>query len=565
MKKKELKKYNITQLILSLFIVIFINVIISYFPLRLDLTKEKRYTLSDATKNMLRNIDDVVLFKIYLEGDFPAGFKRLRNETKEMLNQFRAYSKYVEYEFVNPTENADKKKLRSIYKQLMDRGLEPTNLQVKDKTGKTSQQIIFPCALVSYKGQEMPLQLLKSQIGVNSENVLNNSIQGLEYSFASVLKKLSSENKPLIGFIGGHGELSKIEIADFAYTLAEFYKVKKIDIRNQIKSLEGCAAIIIAQPDSIFDEKDKFIIDQFIMKGGKTLWLIDPVFASMDSLRNSDVTPALPIQMNINDMLFKYGVKLNYNLILDLKAVPIPIVTGYIGKQPQQSLLPWFYFPLIMPTIDHPIVKNVNAIKAEFVSSIDTVAVKNVKKTILLATSKYSRIVACPSIISLELMKAEPDYQLYNKPPQTVAVLLEGKFQSLYRNRLTPEIEQSSDINFKNESVNTKMIIVSDGDMARNQIYNKDNQTFPYPLGYDKWTQQTYGNKDFLLNSVNYLCDDDGMINIRSRELTLRLLDKTKINEHGLYLKILNIIAPILLIVLFGLYRAFRRKKLYTT
>ncbi|MDP4265822.1 MAG: gliding motility-associated ABC transporter substrate-binding protein GldG [Bacteroidota bacterium] len=563
-KKTLLKRQNIIQLILSLAIIFLINYIGSFWFSRIDLTAEKRYSLSPATINMLKKLDDIVYFKVYLEGDFPAGFKRLRNETKEMLNQFRAYSKNIEYEFINPSESPDKKTRNSIYRQLYMKGLDPTNLQTAENGGR-SEKIIFPGAIVTYKEREVPVQLLLSQMGVSSDQVLNNSVQSLEYSLASAIRKLSTVQKPKIGFIEGHGELGKIEVEDIAGALSEYYSVSRVNINHKLNSLKDYKSIIIAKPDSIFDDKDKFIIDQFIMKGGKVLWLIDPVFASMDSLRNNNTTVGVINTLNLEDMLFRYGVRLNTNLILDMQSVPIPVVTGQMGNQPQQSLLPWYYFPVLTPSINHPIVNNLNAVRTEFISSIDTVGAKGIKKTILLTSSKYSKVVNTPAIINLEILRKKPDPSSFNKSYIPVAVLLEGKFHSIFANRLTPEIMNNPEIGFKNISTENKMIVIADGDIIKNQVYVSNGKKVPYPLGYDKYTKHTFGNKDLILNAMNYLCDDSGLISARSKELKLRLLDKSEISDSGLFWQIINIIIPIVLIIGFGIYQTTMRKRKYST
>ena len=578
-KKKNIKRQNLIQLGLSLVFIILLNIVGSFVFTRFDLTSEKRYTLSDATKKMLKNLDDIVYFKIYLEGDFPAGFKRLHKETQEMLDEFRAYSKNVQYEFINPSANPNKKIVENLYKQLMTKGLTPTNLQVKTKEG-SSQQIIFPGAIVSYEERDVPLTLLNSQVGVPAEEVLNNSIQALEYNIASAIKKLTVKEKPSVAFIEGHGELDPLRVADIAWALSEYYNVARVRIDGKINSLtkreqkkedttktiiaNKYKAIIIAKPDSAFSEKDKFIIDQFIMHGGKVLWLIDPVFASMDSLQKSYETISMPMDLNLEDLLFKYGVRLNTNLVLDLNALPIPVVTGQVGDRPQQSLMPWFYFPLITPTINHPIVNNLNAIKTDFVSSIDTVGASGVRKTILLQTSKYSRIINAPSPISLDIVMKEPDVRLYSKPPQAVAVLLEGRFESAFTHRVLPQISNNKDMGFLEKSKPTAMVVISDGDVIRNQYRIEKGQPVPLPLGFDKYTNQTFGNRDLILNIMNYLCDDSGLITIRSRELKLRLLDNTVLDEDSLYWQVLNTVLPILLVIFFGIIQFFLRKRKYT-
>lgn len=573
-KKKSLKRQNISQLVFSLLIILFLNIIGSYVYTRFDLTSEKRYSLSPATKNLLKGLDDILYVKVYLEGDLPAGFKRLRNSTQEMLDEFRAYNKNIQYEFVDPSAIADKKQRNEMYKQLVGKGILPTNLQTKDK-GVTKEQVIFPGAEVSYRTHTIPLQLLMDQMGIESENVINNSIQSLEYNISNVIRKLDVRLKPKIAIIEGHGELKKYEMYDITNALNEYYDVERVWINEKVNALtqrivsdtaapkiqNKYKAIIIAKPDSAFSEKDKFIIDQYIMYGGKVLWMIDPVFASMDSLKGSSQTVGITNELNLADQFFKYGFRLNTNLIMDINSLPIPIVTGKMGNQPKTSFLPWNFFPILMPVDKHPIVRNLNAIKTEFISSIDTID-NGIKKTVLLTSSQYTRLVNTPVIIDLDILKKDPDQRLYNKPFQTVAVLLEGKFQSNFVNRMSSEIVTSEDMGFKNESKPTSMIVVSDGDIIKSQFHY--SKGYPLPLGYDQYTGQMFGNKEFILNCMNYLCDDSGLITVRSRELKLRLLDKTKIEQSKVKWQTINIVFPILLIIIFALIISFLRKRRYT-
>jgi len=573
-KKKSLKKINITQLIYSLLIIFFINIIGSFIFTRFDLTSEKRYSLSTATKQLLKQLDDIVYVKVYLDGDFPAGFKRLRNSTKEILDEFRAYSHFIQYEFVDPSAITDKKARNELYKQLVAKGILPTNLQVKDK-GSTKEQVIFPGAEVSYKSHSLPLQLLMDQMGIESESVINNSIQALEYNISNVLRKLNVHIKPKVAIIEGHGELNKYQMYDITNSLSEYYQVERVKIDEKVNALTDrlvsdtaatkiqnkYKAIIIAKPDSAFSEKDKFIIDQFIMYGGKVLWLIDPVFASMDSLNGSAQTVGITNDINLSDQLFRYGVRLNTNLIMDINSMVIPVVTGQMGNQPKTSLLPWLYFPVLMPVGNHPIVKNLNAIKTEFISSIDTID-NGIKKTILLSTSQYTRLVNTPVIIDLEIMKKEPEQRLFNKPFQNVAVLLEGEFQSNYINRLTSDISRSDEIGFLEKSKPTAMIVVSDGDIIKSQFHY--SKGYPLPLGYDQYTGQMFGNKEFILNCMNYLCDESGLITVRSRELKLRMLDKTKIEKSKTKWQLINVVFPLIIVILFALLLSYFRKKRYS-
>lgn len=560
---KQLKKKNIRTFSLLLLFIIAINVLSSFLFTRIDLTTEKRYTLSKATKKILKNIDDVVYFKIYLEGDFPAGFKRLKNETREMLNQFKAYNTLIQYEFINPSEGKNKKQTNNIYKELYTKGIEPTNLQVKNNDG-SSQQIIFPGAIVTYKEKELPLQLLNSQLGVAPEAILNSSIESLEYNIASVLKKLSLTTKPKIAFLQGHGELDKYETGSIAAMLSEYYDVNQITLLNNLNALDKIKALIIAKPNRIFSENDKFIIDQFVMNGGKLIWLVNPVFASMDSLRTENQTIGISQKLGIEDQLFKYGVRLNYDLIQDLNAMPLPIKTGNMGNQPQFSYLPWYFFPVIMPTVKHPIVNNLNAVKFEFTSSIDTVGSSKIKKTILLTTSQYTRLIQTPVSISLDIMQEKPNEKAFNKSYIPTAVLLEGEFPSLFKNRLSDSMINQPNYHFKELSIPNKMIVISNGDVIKNEIQLTNGLKYPMPLGYDKYTRETFGNKEFILNCIDYLCDDSGLIDVRSRELKLRLLDKTKTAKYKTMIQFVNVGLPVLLILLFSLVNRFIRKRKFS-
>ncbi|MGC8864111.1 MAG: gliding motility-associated ABC transporter substrate-binding protein GldG [Bacteroidales bacterium] len=572
-QRHALRNQAIQRLMLGIIILVLINVIGSFVFTRFDLTAEKRYTLSKATRQMLKKIDDYVYFKIYLEGDFPAGFKRLRNETRELLDEMRAYNPYINYEFINPNATSNPKERENVYRRLIEKGLMPTDLQVKSNE-KESRTIIFPGALASYKGKEVPVQLLSEKIGVPPEEVLNYSIQNLEYNIANTLRILSTTYKPRVAFIYGHGELGEEYIFDISRSMAEFYTVERIKINENINALtehkvdsgrtsifNKYKAIIIAKPDSAFSEKDKFIIDQFVMRGGKVLWFIDGVKAEMDSLQNKPTTLALPLDLNLEDMLFRYGARINSDLLLNPNCIPIVMVTGKIGNQPRFSLVPWVFFPLLNPATRHPIVNNLNAVRTQFVSSIDTIPVKNIKKTLLLSTGQYTRKAPSPVIIDLNIAGKDPDPKLFNQSGTPTAVLLEGEFESLYKNRIPPSISEASEIGYKDKSRHTQMLVVADGDIIRNQINRRSG--VPLPLGYDQDTRQTFGNKDFILNALNYMIDDSRLVEIRSREIKLRLLDPQRVEAERLRWQTLNILAPVLFVITIGLLKAFYRKKKY--
>jgi ABC-2 type transport system permease protein len=575
-KQRSGRRNSIIQLFLGILIIVLVNIVGSFVFTRFDLTAEKRYSLSPATKELVRNIDDIIYFRIYLEGEFPAGFKRLRNATREMLDEFRAYNKNIQYEFINPSASENAEERNSTYQMLMEKGLQPTDLQVNTKDGR-EQQIIFPGAIAMYKSNERPVDLLNSQIGVSPDEVLNNSLQALEFRLASAIRDLTVERRPKVAFIRGHGELNTKEIFDIGQALSKQYILDLITIDGKLSSLterdsvsedktrvkNKYDAIIIAKPDSAFAEKDKFIIDQFIMRGGKVLWLLDPVKASMDSLETAESTIGLARDINLDDMLFNYGVRLNPDLVMDLNALPIPLRTGQVGNQPQIDFFPWYFFPVITPDIKHPIVNNLNTIKTEFISSLDTIKVGGIKKTILLKTSPYSRTVSTPVLISLSLLENEPDEREYSGPARSVAVLLEGKFRSNFENRVPPEILFNKEIAFIPESQPTRMIVISDGDMIKNQVHF--SQGYPLPLGFDQYTGETFGNKDFILNAMDYLVDESGLISIRSREIKLRQLDMTRVNNSKLPWQVFNLFTPVFLVLVYGLVRFYIRKRKYTT
>lgn len=563
MSRRTQKQQSIFTLIIGLIVLTLLNIAGSFMYYRLDLTSEKRYTLSDATIELLSELDDLAFFKIYLEGDdLNANYKRLRNETKEMLDEFRVYAgDNIQYEFINPSESDQKEERYKVYQLLTKKGLQATTSSENSKDGLT-QKILFPGAVLTYKQKETAIQILKTQFGFAPEVSINSSIQGLEYEISNSIRKLAIENRPKVAVLAGHGELSEVWMRDFVSSLREYYDVTFNIINENFKGLSGKDALIIAKPDSLFSEKDKFVIDQFIMHGGKVLWMLDPVHTDMDSLRDKPVTYGLPINLNLEDQLFKYGVRMNSNLVMDITAAPIPMITGRVGNQDQRSLLPWYFFPLSFPYTKHPIVNNLNAVKFDFASSIDLLTNKNIEKTVLLTTSKYSRALNSPVRVSLEILTKEPEEKQYNKSFLPLAVLLEGKFESLFLNRIPPSIANDSAIDFKSKSITTKMIVISDGDVCKNQVQKQTGNT--YPLGYDRFSGQTFGNKNFLLNCMNYLLDNSGLISVRSRELKLRLLDKTKVEEKKTEIQIANVSIPVILIVVLGITQFIYRRKKYS-
>ena len=577
-KRKSLKKRQIFAFIILVAVVAVINVAGSFLFTRFDLTSEKRYTLSPTTKEILNDLDDYVYFKVYLDGDFPAGFKKLRRETKEMLDEFRAYSKYIDYEFINPAESGEEAEIMETYKQLYQAGLKPTDLNVQNSDGSSKQMVIWPGALVSYRNNtEIAIELLENQVGQSDDEALNASMQNLEFRLIDAVKKVTRLMKPNIAFVEGHGELGEQDVYDITKSLSQNYNVVRLEIDGKIDALihrtqdttrdvsafPSYDAIIIAKPTQAFDERDKFLIDQYIMHGGKVLWLVEPVFATMDSLQSQESTVGIEQDLNLDDMLFKYGVRLNRDLLLDLTCAALPIRTGQVGGQARLEYFRWYYFPLLQAASDHPMVRNMNAIKADFVSSMDaTTSADDIEQIPLLKTSDYTKVSGAPVFITLAMLRQTPDQRMFSTKGKTVASLLKGTFTSLYANRIPQEIMDDQATDFMETSKPTAMIVVTDGDIIRNQIDIRTRQ--PLPLGFDQFTQITYANKEFIENCISYLVDGEGLVDIRSRELKVRLLDPTKVSKQRVTWQVVNTLVPIALIVILGFVMSLIRKVKYS-
>lgn len=559
---KKIKSQSLTRFLLLIAIIVFINIFSQYYFKRFDLTEDNRYSLSNSTKEIIKSLEDVVYVKIYLEGDLPAGFRKLKESTKEMLDEMIAVeNKNIEYQFINPFESVNLKEKDEIIRQLSIKGLEAVNLEVMEDNRKI-QKIIFPSALISYRNHELPLKLLKQQIGVSSQQQLHNSIVGLEFGIISTIKKLTTVDRKNIAFISGHGELNKDETIDIFNTLSHQYNVKRINLpKYKVGILDKFDLIIIAKPDSTFSELEKYKIDQFVVKGGKVIWFVDKLLAEIDSLARTGVTSTLDYPLNLNDMFFKYGIRFNNNLVQDINCHLIPVMTT--KGQPQRDFRPWTFYPIAFPTSEHPIVNNLNAIWFRFANSIDTIGSNKIKKTVLLQSSDKSKYVNHIARISLQQINEPINPNLFYKGPQTLAVLVEGKFTSLFKNRIPRKLLESGQYGeFVEKDKGTKMIFVSDGDIIRNQISRVKEEK--YPLGYDRFANQTFGNKNFALNAVDYLLDGSGIINLRTKQFKLRILNKTKIKEQKLKWQIINLVLPIIFLIFFGLIYNILKKRRYT-
>jgi ABC-2 type transport system permease protein len=560
-KSANNKKRNLTSLFILLAIILLLNFIGSSFFQRFDLTSEKRYTLAESTRALLKGIDEEMYIKVYLQGDFNPNFTRLRNETKEILDEFRAYSgNHIQYEFITPGEDQTPDQASGLEKQLYQKGIVPEEVTVRGKD-KTTQTRIWPGAIISYRGKETSWQIFKRQDGIRPEENINNSVEELEYSLTNAIRKLQREKKPEVTFITGHGEVDTLHQFRFMQALSEYYSVNRTPILGRLKSLEGSDAIIISQPDSAFDDKDKFIIDQFIMKGGKVLWLIDPLDVNLDSLRKG-FTIGINRPLNIEDMLYKYGVRINPVMVQDLQCAGIRINTGFKPDQPKTEVFRWLYYPVILPDIDHPIVKNLDYVKLEYAGTIDTViSARNIRKTILLKTSKYTRTQPSPVRIYLGMATMRPKESLFINSYQPVACLLEGEFSSFVENRLPDRLLNDTNFKYLGKGKKTKMIVVADGDIGTNEYVRLSGEILP--LGYDRNTKMTFANQTFLLNCMNYLLDEEGMLQLRAREVKLRLLDVKKINQHRNKWQMINVITPVAVVIAFAMLQFYLRRKRY--
>ena len=557
------KTKSIINILVFLVVIILVNVASQFYFKRFDLTTDHRYSLNDFTKNQLENLDDIIFLRIYLEGNLPANFKQLQNSTKEILDEMRIYAgDKLQYEFIDPSENPDSKIRQKIYQQLTKKGLKYSNLTTREGD-KTSEQIIFPGAILAYREKEFPIQLLRNSMGGNPDVMLNNSIQQLEYEISSTIKKATLLKPKKIAFIKGHGEVESKFLKDISRSLGEFYQIKEVTINEKIDALENVAAIIIVGPDSAVSEKDKYVIDQFIMNGGKAMWFIENAQINSDSLKKNGISMGLAIQNNLNDQLFKYGARVNSDFIMDMQSLPIPVVTGTIGDQPKQELFPWYYFPLVFSTVKHPITANLDAIATQYASSIDTVGGKGIQKTALLVSSRYSKKSNVPTRVSLNILRDPPDERRFNKGQQIISVLLEGEFESVFKGRITNKISDNPEFEFKVKSPQNKMIIVSDANIISNDL-SPDGSRY-MELGFYRYTNRVYGNKDFVLNSMSYLLEDDDLIFSRVKEFKLRLLNKQIVAKEKRKWQIFNTALPLIIIIVIGGIIGYLRKRKYTS
>lgn len=588
-KRKNLKRTHWLELGATLVIVVAVNVIDHFVYTRLDLTEEKRYTLTQSTKNMLDKIDEPMLFRVYLEGEMSPGYKQLQYETREMLNKLRANNSNITYEFVDPNTYTDPTQGSNVFSDMEKKGIYAVPDIMRKNNGETRLRLL-PAIDVIYQGNTTSFALLPEDIytmimlGVlsNSQVIAGEAISNLENTFISAIGQLTRLKKPRIGFLLGHGELFGPTLYDIQRSLHKMYDLDTVNIGGQVQALtmheptgkdssyryyNKFDLLIVAKPTEHFSDQDLFLIDQYIMYGGKVLWLVDPLNADMDSLSERGVTIATRYPLGLDEMFFTYGVRLNPNLIMDIRCRPIPLPASRVGESSQYRFYPWYYFPDLVPgPKSHPIVEKIDAVRSDFISSIDLID-NDIKKTVLLTSSDYSRIKNAPATIEITDAIAEPDQRLYNKSHLPVAVLLEGQFKTSWpRHRLAPELTMQEAIGYREQSPDNKMIVISDGDIIRNRfrVDQEHGLVFPYPLGLDYYSMTLYENKEFLLNAINYLLGDNDLIESRSKEVKMRKLDMTKAEEKRSHYQVINIVVPLLLLSVAGIAVFLLRKKRYT-
>ncbi|MCH4823893.1 gliding motility-associated ABC transporter substrate-binding protein GldG [Gramella lutea] len=549
---------KIRSLLILLVILIAANFLASEFYLRFDLTHDQRYSLSPAAKEIVAEVEQPITFDVFLEGSFPSEFRRLQNETRQMLEEFSAYNRNIKFNFVDPLEEGGD--ANTIAEEFYRMGMTPARLNVKEN-GKNSESIIFPWAIANYGDKTVKIPLLKNQIGATDEERVNASVQQLEYSLADGLSKLIYPREKKIAVMRGNGELPDAEIADFIKTIQEYYFMAPFTLdsatvnpQKTLEDLKDYDLILEPKPTQPYTENEKYVLDQYLMNGGKMLWLAEATNMETDSLFNERGSAiALPRNLNLGDYFFSYGVRINPKLVNDLYSAPIILASGS-GNNTRFNPYPWFYSPLTSSPNEHPIINNIEAVKFEYANPIDTLA-NDIEKTILLSSSPKTKLEGVPVQINLDLVGEKPDINSYNSGEQALAVLLEGEFKSVYKNRVKPfEIT-----NHKNKSVDSKMLVISDGDVIKNDIQGGK----PMELGFQRYTGNTYGNKEFLLNAVNYLLDDNGLIDIRSKEIKLAFLDKEKAAAQRQQWQLINLAGPLVILLIFGIAFRFYRKWKY--
>ncbi len=557
MKLLESKRLTVVlEIAIVIAIAILINSVSSLFFIRLDLTEEKRYSISPATKALLANLEDNIYIEAYLEGELPAGFKRMRASLEETLTEFSVYSNgKIQFQFINPDQAVSQKSRNQFLMSLARKGIQPTDVFLTEE-GKRIQKRIVPGVVVSYGSAEKGVQLFKGNKAASPEQRLNQSIEGIEYELANAIQEIIGLNLPSLGIIRGHNELDSADFISLHRALDKSYLVQFIDI-TQVEKIPAVDVIMLAKPTTRFSATDKYKLDQYLINGGVGLFMLDKVAVNMDSANIG--TYSFPYDLDLDDQLFAYGVRINNDLIQDFVSGTYPIVVGNEGEQAKIQLLQWPYYPVINEYAKHTTVRNLDATLTRFVSSIDTVKATGITKTLLFSSSPYSRKLMSPTYVDINLMQQELDPVKFTTKNIPMAYLLEGKFNSFFKNKFLPNGQSKSDFKAEGKS---KLIIISDGDLGRNDMDPKTGK--PLPLGYDPFTNQTFANQDLILNLLNYLTRGDGLITARSKQVLIRPLDKVKLKSGKLTWQLINLGLPLVILVLFGIIYNWARKRKYT-
>ncbi|WP_244828254.1 gliding motility-associated ABC transporter substrate-binding protein GldG [Carboxylicivirga sediminis] len=549
MNKRIQHSNKLVQLVTVLFGLMAVAWLSKQLFFRVDLTSEKRYTLTETTRQFMQELDSDLYVKVYLEGQLNSGFRQLSNASREMLEELKAEAGHnMQFVFINPDDHNSKEK-KALIEELAEYGFEPQNVFESGEDGRQIQSYVFPYALVYYEDRIVGIDLLENLPSRSGAENLNISIESLEYKLTEAFKRLSSEERPKIAFLEGHGELDELDVIEATDALSAFYQVDRGKIGNDASILESYEVVIVAKPSTPFSEKDKYVLDQYLMNGGRLLFFIDAVNVTLDSLRRTPQTIGLYNDVNLDDQLFKYGVRVNPVVIEDVQAGRI-LMNARPQGQPQLVPVPWLYSPLLSSSQNHPVTRNINLVRGSFAGTIDTVGGNlQLSRQVLLRSSQFTKVSQIPVFISMADVNRQPKQEEFQSPHQTVALIQEGIFPSVFVNRQAPQgLVQSK--SFVSESKFTRLMVVADGDIIRNEVRFKDSNPQILPLGFDEGSGQQYGNKDFIVNAVNYLCDDDGWMQLRGRHLTLRLLDKQNLSEGTAWWKWLNVALPVLLVIL---------------
>jgi gliding-associated putative ABC transporter substrate-binding component GldG len=563
---------DLLELVLGVAGLLLLVYIGSFARLRADLTSEQRYTLRPATKELVEGLEDEVFVKVFLSGALPADLERLSKATRELLDELHVVGPdRINYSFVDPNASDDAATRNAVYDDLQKQGLRYSSIRLRED-GAYVERIVFPGAIVTYRERSTPVQLLKSQLQAPDADMVNRSINNLEYELASAIRRVVATQRPRVAFLEGHGELDPMQVADITQALEEQYDVSRVRIDGRIDALsrkgEGIAvrvnsydALIVAKPDSVFSDRDRYVLDQFVMNGGRVLWMVDAMNANLDSLRKNQFSIATPLELGLNELLFSYGARINNDLVLDRSCAPIEIFTQPYGDQRKLERFPWYFEPISVSESTHPIVASVDPVHFRFASSMDTIAAEGVRKTVLLTSSPASYAQRNPVRISLNMVELDMGFGKRSTPFLPMAVLLEGTFTSPYADRLPPAFREDREVAFKERSTENAMIVVADGDVIANRV--DATKGMYYPLGYDRYANaKLYGNREFLVNAMNYLLDDKSLISIRSRELTLRQLDPSRTENERTLIQLFNLVLPVLLTIGGGvLLHVLRRKR----